>query len=372
MRRITGVLLLTAFLFQLSIAQSQESPLRFFGYFQNSFVHEKAAESQKRRNSFSMQQLNLIAQKDISDQWTAFINFQAVNNFSSGKRWGAYSVEEAWLRYRKDNHFNLKLGLQIPIFNSFNEIKNRTPLVPYVTKPLVYEDSYSEVIAISDFVPQNTFVQAYGFHGKGSLKLDYAVYLGNSPNIETEEGHGISGLDTTDSFLFGTRLGLRWENIKFGVSFTSDQAAGINQSPSYFQQDSLINKLVHRIRFGADFSAEIGNFDLKAEVISVSYDENVPDLDLTKSFFYSTLGYHISDKWFAYFSAWYLQEKFLPNADLSFTVGTLGLSYMLNDRITFKIQTASVEFETKIFDSSLGVVPSDDFFNHGVAVSVFF
>ena len=374
MRRITPVLILITFLFQFSLAQTEESPLRFFGYFQNSFVHEKTADGLNTRNSFSMQQLNLIAQKDISDELTAFINFQGVNNFSTEKRWGAFSIEEAWIRWRKGNHFNLKLGLQIPIFNNFNEIKNRTPLVPYVTKPLVYEDSYSEIIAISDFVPHNAFVQVYGFHGIGSLKIDYAAYLGNSPNVGTEKDHGISGLDTTDTFLFGTRLGLRLKNAKLGISFTSDQTAGLEYNPQQFLQDSSINKLVHRIRTGMDFSVEIGQFDLNAELISVFYDENVKNLDFSKSFFYSTLGYHISEKWYGYISGWYLREKFLPIADLSFTVGSIGVSFILNDRITLKAQTSSIEFESDLFDapSNIETESNSDFFNHGLAISVFF
>ncbi len=372
MQRITPVLIITALLFQLSFAQMDEKPLRFFGYFQNTFVHEKTANSLQRRNSFSMQQLNLIAQKDISEELTAFINFQGVNNFSTGKRWGAFSIEEAWLRWRKGNHFNLKLGLQIPIFNNFNEIKNRTPLVPYVTKPLVYEDSYSETIAISDFVPQSAFVQIYGFQAMGSLKIDYAVYMGNSPNIQSEKDGGISGLDTTDTFLIGTRLGLRLKNLKFGISITNDQTAGVSALPEYFLQDTSINKLVHRIRFGADFSFEIGDFDLKTELISVVYDEKVPDLDLTKEFTYSTIGYYLSEKWYSYISVWHLREKFLPNADLSFTVATLGISYNLNDRVTLKAQTAKIEFESEFFIDSSEFHSEEDFLNHGLAISIFF
>ncbi len=372
MQKLKVILISAGFLFQFIHAQTEETPLRFFGYFQNSFVYEKTANSLKRRNSFSMQQLNLIAQKDISETWTAFFNFQAVNNFSTDQRWGAFNIEEAWVRYRIDNHFNLKLGLQIPIFNSFNEIKNRTPLVPYVTKPLVYEDSYSETIAIHDFVPQNTFVQIYGFQGAGSIKIDYAVYLGNSPNINTWQDNGISGLDTTDTFLTGMRLGLRGNNFKLGASFTSDQVTGLNQSPHFFLQDSVINKRVHRMRIGADLSFELGDFDIKAEAIQVLYDDNIPHFNFTKTFFYSTLGYYISEKWFTYISSWHLREKFLPSANIAFTVRTIGVSFMINERITLKAQSASIKFKSTIYDTSYDFGTNIDFFNHGLAISVFF
>ena len=39
----------------------------------------------------------------------------------------AFNLKEAWVRYLMSGAFNLKLGLQIPIFNHFNEIKNKMP-----------------------------------------------------------------------------------------------------------------------------------------------------------------------------------------------------------------------------------------------------
>jgi hypothetical protein len=99
----------------------------------------------------------------ISAELDGFCQFEVLNTFSSSRQWGAFNVEEAWVKYNPNMRFNLKLGLQIPIFNNLNEIKNRTPLLPYIIRPLVYETSFGEIFPIEEFVPARAFVQAYGF-----------------------------------------------------------------------------------------------------------------------------------------------------------------------------------------------------------------
>ena len=93
----------------LGFSQEADNPIKVFGFFQNSFSHI-THDNKINYNSFNMQQLNILLQKDLLEDWTAFINFQAVNNFSAERRWGSYSIEEAWIRYRFDNHMNLLHG----------------------------------------------------------------------------------------------------------------------------------------------------------------------------------------------------------------------------------------------------------------------
>jgi len=133
-----------------TFAQEKETPIKIFGYFQNSFQHWTTFGERPRQNSFSLQQLNLFFQKDIGSDWTAFVNFEFLNNFSSGRQWGSTKLEEAWVKYRANMRFNLKLGLLIPIFNNLNEIKNRTPLLPYIIRPLAYETSFGVVNSATD------------------------------------------------------------------------------------------------------------------------------------------------------------------------------------------------------------------------------
>ena len=354
----------------LGHGQEQENPLKIFGYFQNSFGHI-THDDQKNYNSFNMQQLNVLLQKDLLEDWTAFINFQGVNNFSAERRWGSFSIEEAWIRYRYDNHFNLKLGLQIPVFNRLNEIKNRTPLLPYVVLPLVYEDSFSEDVDIESYIPKRAFFQVYGFWSFfDNFKLDYAAYLGNSPNISRWEDNSNSGQDTTDTILSGGRIGIRYKGVKAGFSYTSDQilnfAYQIADLDSAAQNKFKTNS-VHRVRIGLDFSVEIGDWTFESEYIDVLFDNQGTIFEMDRRFYYGTLGYQINNELFSYLSYWFLKEKYEPIGTHAFKVLTPGLAYNLSEIITLKAQFARIFFETTGF-----LQPNVNFNYYSTAVSVYF
>ena len=354
-------------------AQTEESDLRLFGYFQIQFVDQKDVREDTRSNSFTLQQLNIIAQKDLAAHWTAFINLEAVNNFSLERQWGSFNLEEAWLRYRYDNRFNLKLGLQIPVFNNLNEIKNRTPLLPYIVKPLAYESSFSEIIPIEEYTPRRAFIQTFGFFSIADTKLDYAFYLGNSPNVETLSGNYISGLDTTDTFLYGGRLGLRYSTVKAGVSASVDQTYSIFQIVSEFYGLELNQRLTTRYRYGMDLSLEIKKFDIEGEYISVIYDDDNKDVVLDKIFYYGTLGYHLNEEFFAYGSYWYIDENLLPAAEFKYAVSSFGMSYNFNYRTTFKLQLSHVDFMPDIKPgNTISFDVNEDFLYTSLAISVFF
>jgi len=323
-------------------SQTTDSNIKTFGYFQISFNHQKDIQTRNEVNSFQVQQLNLFLQKNLTSKWTAFVNFEFLNSYSSFRNWGAHSIEEAWVGYRGSNQFKLKLGLQVPTFNNLNEIKNRTPLLPYIIRPLVYESSFNEIIAIDEFVPARAFVQTYGFIPWGDTKIDHAFFIGNSPNINSDRRRGQTGTDTSDTFLFGGRLGLRLPNLKAGVSVTfdnqdfSDVADSLNYPRARFRR-------MPRIRLGGDFSFNAGRFSGEAEIIRVTYDDDHPVFNGDKEFFYGTLGYSISEKLFLYGSYWAAGEKFLPFGDRDFNVETAGISFALFDSLVLKAQYARAE-----------------------------
>ena len=83
-RLTTIVLLLLAPIADSDVfAQGGEAPIRIFGYFQNSLQHWSGSEDRPESNSFGLQQLNLLLQKDLRPDWTAFINFEILNNFNT-------------------------------------------------------------------------------------------------------------------------------------------------------------------------------------------------------------------------------------------------------------------------------------------------
>lgn len=338
-----------------SFAQRQEAPIKMFGYFQNSLQHWEAFTYQPAQNSFSLQQLNLFFQKELSRNWTAFINFEALNNFSSSHRWGALNLEEAWVKYSPNAKFNLKLGLQIPIFNNLNEIKNRTPLLPYIIRPLVYETSFGEFIPLEEFVPARAYAQAYGFLPAGETKFDYAVYLGNSPNVNEEREKGQTGIDTTTTFLVGGRVGIRYRELKLGLSATYEKANDFMQfADSIGRQPAELQELPMK-RLGGDFSYNFAKFSFESEFIKTTVETGIPELELALRFYYATLGYNFTNALFGYGSYWSMEAHAVTlgpgrggKRDEEIPVSTLGLAYDLNERIRLKVQWSGVTDKEKI------------------------
>jgi len=380
MRFILNLIFILILVFSSVFAQSSESPLKIFGYFQNEFEYQKATADIEDfdQNTFVLQQLNIFFQKDFSEEWTSFINFEILNSFSSQRQQGGFNIEEAWVKYRASRQFNLKLGLQIPIFNNFNEIKNRTPLVPYIIRPLVYETAFRENIQVDEYAPQNAYIQAYGFIPSHDWKFDYAVYFGNTANISNVISGDRSGTDTTSSVMIGSRIGVRYNELKFGISATRDiinYFSGFydtlfpNISPDKFKE-------VQRIRLGGDLSYNYGDFSFESEYIQVTYDFNVAGFNFDKKFYYATLGYYISDPLFAYVSYWITEEYYAPytiygnskSEELEITVPNIGFAYNLTDRIKTKFHYAYVGIH-----SGNQKLYQDRFFHFiSTAVSVFF
>lgn len=331
--------------------QDEKKQLHVFGYFQAAFGHQRDVVIQRQYKSFTLQQLNLFLQKNVVENWSAFVNFEMVNSYSSHRNWGAFSLEEAWISYRRSKQFNLKLGLLTPTFNNMNEIKNRTPLLPYIIRPVVYESSFSEIVATDEFEPRHAFAQAYGFIPIRSLKWDYALYLGNSPNINSDARRGVTGVDTTRNFLLGGRFGLRQGFFKAGVSAAHDNF------DTRVLRDSLVMRFPNfsfpadkfgstaRWRLGADLSFTGEKWLLEAEYIHVSYDFGDGPADFDKRFVYGTLGYRFKDRLLAYVSYWDAHENQLPINDQAFQVASLGFSYEANEMLVLKVQSANAQFD---------------------------
>lgn len=362
-------------------AQAEASDLNVFGYFQPQFFYESETDFQSARNSFLLQQLNLFFQKDLGRRLTSFVNFEAVNSYSSDQEWGSFRLEEAWVRYRQSQNLSVRIGLQIPIFNNLNEIKNRTPLIPYVIRPLVYESSFVDVIPIRVFVPQQAFVQAFGWIPFESVKIDYAAYLGNTELVNSgfnEGPHGRplgqTGIDTTTSILVGGRVGIRFDEFKAGLSVTSDRSAVFEgaQEITGLIARRYIN--VPRVRTGSDLSYFYKGFSLEGEWIDVAFDEP-PEVNLDLSFYYVTLGYRFSDRLFGYAGYWLTRERFRIAGEREATdvkVPVVGAAYMLEDQITLKIQYAHASVDIDYEGSMDPFLGSNTFDYFTVAVSVAF
>ena len=362
-----------------AFAQIGESPIRIFGYFQNQFKQEGSPRADRESNTFLLQQLNLFFQKNLGRNWSAFVNFEVLNSFSTSRNTGALNLEEAWIRHRLNKKLNLKIGLQIPTFNHLNQIKNRTPVLPYIIRPLVYETSLSEVVPVDEFVPARAFAQVYGILPANNVKVDYAVFFGNSPNISTQDDPGQSGVDTTATFLIGGRAGVRYKELKVGLSSTYDKASRFQDLASTLPFSLSALEEVPRIRLGADISYTFGPLWFQGEYIRLEYDEGTKLVDLDKDFLYGTIGWRITDELQIYGSFWRTRVDNnrlvgeAPDIEIQRFVDatnspSFGVAYNINERIVLKGQFAH-------FDRSRDnprVSPSPGFEIYSLAVSVSF
>jgi len=362
-------------------AQTEASDLNVFGYFQPQFYYETDSGTSPAQNSFVLQQLNLFLQKDLSPKLTSFVNFEAVNSFSSDQEWGSFRLEEAWARYRYSHSLSVKVGLQIPIFNNLNEIKNRTPVIPYVVRPLVYESSFVDVIPIRVFVPQQAFVQAFGWVPLRNLKLDYAAYLGNTELVNSgfnvgQDGRpiGQTGVDTTKSVLVGGRAGIRYGELKTGFSATFDRSAVFRGADEIPELVAGHYDNIRRRRMGADASYYLHGLYFEAEWIDVSFDEP-EELELGLSFYYVTAGYRITDQLLGYIGYWTTEERVRILGDrqsVDIRTPVIGAAYTLEDQITLKAAYAHVGVDVDFTGSIAEFTGTETFDYFTVAVSVAF
>lgn len=389
-------------------AQRREPPINIFGYMQASFQDWEEGDV---ISSFAVQQLNLFFQRDFAQKWTAQVNIELLNNFSTSRRWGALNLEGAWVRYKASDQLKVKVGLHIPPFNKLNEIKNQSPLLPYIIRPLVYESSFNEIILIEEFVPQQAFAQVFGFVPFGLANFNYALYVGNSSNVRSQYdsspdgSSAISGVDTTTTFLFGGRLGVRLDDvlgfseIELGFSATHDRINRFKFLAPILGGEPTRYAEVPRIRMGADLSLYLGRFSFEGEFIRVRYDEDVPEITVDKEFYYGTLGYEVlSERLLVFASYWFMGEDLFcevinpvepdlncaiypstkpeditSNVRAEIFVPNFGFAYTLNERVTLKAHYAPTKIRREAPElTGPGITQEVKFDYYALAISVLF
>lgn len=357
---------------------AQLKDLYVYGYFQGKYsyyFHESGTEG-SATSSFSLQQINFLFKKNVGKTFSSFIDVESVNTFSSSRGWGSLQFSEAWVSYRPKKIFRIKLGLQVPVFNNLNSIKNRTPLLPYIFRPIVYESSFSSFISVSTYAPDQAYLSIAGTLPVKRLKVDYNFYTGNESEFVPPDGAQFStkppGTDTTKTKLWGGRLGVRKRSFKAGISATTDHT----------NQQQLGLGSVRRNRIGGDLSFSFRSFFLETEFISilhqltttqeqtlalVSMQNPVLNPDLDKLFYYILVGYRHRDYLTFYVSHDHMEDKssvFTINGVESYSAG---VAYRPKDPVVFKAQYIN-------YFSNPGDFLSFDFSGKSIflAVSMFF
>lgn len=297
-------------------------------------------------STVKLQQLNLFLRKELTSQFTGWVNLEFTNTYNSKNDWGSLALEEAWVNYQQSDAFNVKAGLITPKFGYFNEIKNRMTLLPYIIRPIIFETSLT-VVDQSLYVPEQAFLQISGYIPVGSLSFEYAAFAGNadkkyiSTNTSTDANNYFGpASDTSKVKLFGGRLGVKYGSLRLGVSTSFDKE----------NRRADLKEDVPRTRLGFDLGFSAYNFFLEGEYIGVNLSSENTTQDLNKHFYYATLGYNITDQLFAYGSYSYMDDKSNTTFNDGMKAVIVGAGYRPIDSVVLK-----AAYSNYYIDTSFGV-----------------
>jgi hypothetical protein len=252
--------------------------------------------------SSNAQQLNVFLRKELSSSFTAWVNLEFVNSYSSDKSWGTFNLEEAWMNYQYSDAFNVKAGLLIPKFNHLNDIKNRMPILPYITRPLIYESTLANTVDQSNYVPERAFVQIAGNVPVSVLTLDYSAFAGHAEKsyINGKVSGGMeTGTDSVNFKTFGGRVGISYGGMWFGISGSTDK-----------DNQTTLKENVDRTRFGMDVGiSNFHGFFFDGEYVGVFLSPKSTTQDINKLFCYGTLGFNFTDQVYVYGTASFIKDK---------------------------------------------------------------
>lgn len=386
MRKL-GYALAAALLLGSTSYASAQGDIQVFGFFQGfasqSFTNTKTTqfvqaapptfliptenEAKTEGSNFTLQQANIFASKDLGGGFNAFLNLEFVNSYSSDKGWGKFNLQEAFVKYEGSDVFNVKAGMLLPAFNNLYEIYNRMPLLPYITRPFVYETSYNTLLPPEDYLPTRALLQVYGYVPAGDAKVDYAVYFGNPEDSyvypKLSGTINVPGWTSVSLKSVGARVGARVGTLKVGVSTTFDSDNRRDTAAANNFGD------VPRQRIGADLSYSVAGFTLSGELIMVNNkltDDQKKRIeankllggDMNKMFYYVTLQYDINDQLFAYGMYNSIKDNFSQVLKDPLTGISLGAGYRANDNVVIKLQYAQSNIDAKFpSDYKIDIIP---------------
>lgn len=399
----------------------EATPLDVYGYFQAKYAANYNGVAEKFQSNFVNQQLNLFLTKGLGGDFSSLVNLQWSTNFSTLDNWGTFKVSDAWLKWAPDEAFKVKTGLLVPKFGHFNEIKDKTPLQPYIWRPLVFESTLAPTMDLTAFVPNLAMAQVEGTISTGATKFDYAVFGGNSDFLVSQAGFAKApGNDTSNNKMVGGRLGLRTGNgtvgrFDIGVSSTYDQTTSpflggvvniynIQVVPAVNTARAKANlpalptfaplHSTERIRLGGDLTWTGHGLTLESEVIKVLYNlddagqaaldalhkSQLPNVkgtigtSLDKTFYTANLTYDLqgrADKFFVTGGWSYLQDETYTGGPLQ-AVGEgtnlycAGGGFRPNDRVSIKLQLVKIvddmNSDHSLFDLNQVLVATSVFF----------
>jgi hypothetical protein len=443
-------LLIISIVLLLSIKVTHSQNLEIFGFFQPTALHgseemlitapavlgQQVVSSKtsipKDHNSFTIQQTNIMARNNFGKGFSGFLNLEITNSFANGDGWGDLSLQEAFVRYEYNNLLNVKIGQFLPTFNNMYEIYNRTPLLPFMMRPIIYEPFFTKTILnASLFLPQKAFMQIDGNLPVGQANLDYAAYIANLdpsfsqssndwkeinyytevsgnklPPSKGEDFTNVSGQQLTENIAFGGRLGIRYNSIKAGFSYVQDRynLTEMNISPIVGKPNNKDFGTPVRNKLGGDLSLSFFGFTLMGEAIYAKTNlsdaqkdslwlwsnitptftsgghykaKSKEDMNVDALFYFVVLQFDITEKIFVYstYSSWYNNENEYTSQEKPLTTYGGGIGFRASDNVVFKVQYFGANIPAKEIEVQGLPVPFDlefngNYFTFGVSVAL--
>jgi hypothetical protein len=315
-----------------------------------------SAISSHSTTTFSIQEIDLFLHKNFTPTVSCLVDLQFLNSYSTQNKWGDLNLDEAWVKFSPSRLFELKVGYIVPIFNNFNEVKTKFPIFPYIQRPLVYESSMGTIMG-SAFLPLHAAAQISGTASAGSMKLDYAIYGGNSEFMQT------GTKDSSNYKAGGMRVGLRGFDLKFGVSATYDYCRNDQINSTISRANSMPGSTQYSLlgstprgRVGLDLSYSKFGLTLESEFIYVKelftdgQKTSINNLvsgkvftgaDLSMYVAFGTITYDFLDRYFVFAGYATALNPTMGMADpLKSPLGGAGIR--INDNVTVKLQETYV------------------------------
>lgn len=93
MKRFALFTIVAILLVQVTAQGQSIGGINIFGYYQGQFEQSNVQGDFARQwNTFGLQQMNLLLEKDLGSSLSGFVGLQFSGNYASDKSWGSFNV----------------------------------------------------------------------------------------------------------------------------------------------------------------------------------------------------------------------------------------------------------------------------------------
>lgn len=247
-------------------------------------------------NTFSMFQSNIFVAGNVGNDWKYMLELMIQNDLTKQQEDGQNMLHQGWLEWKPADEYSVRAGRMLAPFGYFNNIHSRPNLYWFIERPFAYEEpSLTEGVSGVRFEFANLAVLGL-FNLTDDIKLDYAIYGGNTSNTL---GYA---WDLNSKKQIGGRVTLKHENINLGFSMGNNSIYADPNDALKQQNSNLIAIDLQANYSGFNLIAEMVNSKVTSETrANVNSNYFIPaDSSNSNISLFATLGYDINESWVVY------------------------------------------------------------------------